>query len=574
MFILGILGLLQVWFLPGLFLISFSRKIELPDLILLSVPLSISINTLIIFFLIILKAYTQEFLLLIIFFEIIFIIYNFKKNKILLPYFFENFFQLKNKFNIKINFLDLIIYFLSGILAFFAFNTIGEAIHVGDSLRSYNEWSLEWFNNKIPFTYSYPPGLPIIMSIVYKAINNNDLETFTRAIFTIYPIWAVFAAYRISQILPKYSLHIKISLIISLLIFFKLFRHFLIYIGYTEPILFSISICLILIIILIYKFYNSYNFYEYLIFGLTISASLILKQTGIFISLIFPFFFLFFFYKKNTKKKLFYNFLIISSPVLMMLLWYAFIFYKIYFLEIGTGYTEYIISLNKGSAYQKLYSIFGILTIPSIILVFFGLINRLSLNIFIIITLPYFIFYYLYFGFDNRHFAIIIPFIALNISLGMFEFFKKIKYDLPNYFCSSILTIFFMLLLIFVNFLRGEERLLNDSYAAKIRRGDLRLNTLLYNYTQNDNFKIISVPNYLDLNYLPTLGRRVIPITDCKNLINFIDENKEVKFYLILNHEFCKDYLNNFVIKNYYIKLFYFQQYSFYFYNKPEKQNN
>lgn len=574
MFILGILGLLQVWFLPGLFLISFSRKIKLPDLILLSVPLSISINTLIIFFLIILKAYTQEFLLLIIFFEIIFIIYNFKKNKILLPYFFENFFQLKNKFNIKINFLDLIIYFLSGVLAFFAFNTIGEAIHIGDSLRSYNEWSLEWFNNKIPFTNSYPPGLPIIMSIVYKAINNNDLETFTRAIFIIYPIWAVFAAYRISQILPKYSLHIKISLIISLLIFFKLFRHFLIYIGYTEPILFSISICLILIIILIYKFYNSYNFYEYLIFGLTISASLILKQTGIFISLIFPFFFLFFFYKKNTKKKLFYNFLIISSPVLIMLLWYAFIFYKIYFLEIGTGYTEYIISLNKGSAYQKLYSIFGILTIPSIILIFFGLINRLSLNIFIIITLPYFIFYYLYFGFDNRHFAIIIPFIALNISLGMFEFFKKIKYDLPNYFCSTILTIFFLLLLIFINFLRGEERLLNDSYAAKIRRGDLRLNTLLYNYTQNDNFKIISVPNHLDINYLPTLGRRVIPITDCKNLINFIDENKEEKFYLILNHEFCKDYLNNFVIKNYYIKLFYFQQYSFYFYNKPEKQNN
>ena len=76
MFILGILSLFQIWFLPGLFFLSFSKKLELLDMIILSVPLSITINYFLVYFLVNFEIYSQFNLLLIIIFEISYIIYN------------------------------------------------------------------------------------------------------------------------------------------------------------------------------------------------------------------------------------------------------------------------------------------------------------------------------------------------------------------------------------------------------------------------------------------------------------------------------------------------------------------
>jgi len=48
MFILGLLGLLQVWFIPGILFLSFSKRLKFTDMVILSVPLSITINCMIV----------------------------------------------------------------------------------------------------------------------------------------------------------------------------------------------------------------------------------------------------------------------------------------------------------------------------------------------------------------------------------------------------------------------------------------------------------------------------------------------------------------------------------------------
>ena len=95
-------------------------------------------------------------------------------------------------------------------------------------------------------------------------------------------------------------------------------------------------------------------------------------------------------------------------------------------------------------------------------------------------------------------------------------------------------------------------------------RGDIQINTLLYHYAGKDNFKIISVPNYLDFEFLPLIGHRVEVEGEClMTKKNIYDQ----KFYLIVEASYCKkqignewlnSYLNNnfkilFEFKNYYL---------------------
>ena len=104
----------------------------------------------------------------------------------------ENFIKLKKNIDFKFNSIDLANLFFFVIICYFGLKTLGEVIHIGDAIRSFNPWSISWFNsNPLDFGF-YTPGISILMSVVYKFINNTDVEFFTRAILVIYPIWIFF----------------------------------------------------------------------------------------------------------------------------------------------------------------------------------------------------------------------------------------------------------------------------------------------------------------------------------------------------------------------------------------------
>ena len=431
-------------------------------------------------------------------------------------------------------------------------------IHIGDALRSFNSWGLMWFNGTPQHTGFYPPGLPILMSITYKIINNTDVEFFTRAIILIYPAWVFLVFYRSIDFIKVNKNEIKLTLLISSLIFIYIFRNYSMYIGYTEPIQFLLSSVSIFLMVLIF-FEKKFNFYEYFLFGLIIIANPLIKQTGLYNCFIFLLFYLIFSYKKVKAKELFRNFLLIFVPILITFLWFIYTLYIIYVDKSSSGNLEFIVGLNTQSITDKIYYIFGFLSVPLIILIIFSLLDSLSLKIFIFITLPFMILYFLYIGYDSRHFTLIIPFVAINIALGINKFFEKFNLNRINYpkYSFFFTTIFFVsLFLLTINLYRGEERLVNSSISQKKIRGDQNLNTLLYHYVKNDEFKIISMPDALDFMFLPEIGNRINYNFKCSDF-----NIKEKQYYLLIQETYCektnKEYLKKISNDKNYIKLFY-----------------
>jgi hypothetical protein len=330
------------------------------------------------------------------------------------------------------------------------------------------------------------------------------------------------------------------------------------YIGYTEPIQFLLSSVSIFLMVLIF-FEKKLNFYEYFLFGLIIIANPLIKQTGLYNCFIFLLFYLILSYKKVKAKELFRNFLLIFVPILISFLWFIYTLYVIYVDKSSSGNLEFIVGLNTQSITDQIYYIFGFLSLQLIILIIFSLLDSLSLKIFIFITLPYMILYFLYIGYNSRHFTLLIPFVAINIALGINKFFEKFNLNQINYpkYSFFFTTIFFVsLFLLTINLYRGEERLVNSSISQKKIRGDQNLNILLYHYVKNDEFKIISMPDALDFMFLPEIGNRINSNFKCSDF-----NIEEKQYYLLIQETYCekinKEYLKKISKDKNYIKLFY-----------------
>ncbi|OCW75911.1 hypothetical protein AKH19_05945 [Pelagibacteraceae bacterium GOM-A1] len=541
MFLFGILGILQVWFLPGITLLSFNRKLKFIDCIILSLPLSITLNTIIVSLLVFFKIYYQTSILILVGLELIIIFLNlyrstYFRNSIL---HLENFIKLKNNIAFKFNLIDLanLVFFV--FICYFGLKTLGEVIHIGDAIRSFNPWSIFWFNSSPKDFGFYTPGMSILMSVVYKFINNTDVEFFTRAILIIYPIWIFFIFYRTSVLANKFQNYIKISLLITLFVFVYIFRNYGMYIGLNEPLLFLTSSSTAFVFYLLYLYKNKLSYFEYIISGLIVISSPILKQTGFFICFIFPIFYLFFFINKKNFREVIKNTIFIIIPIFGPFIWITSKAYNILFLKTQTSNLGFIISLNQGSLLEKLENIFGFMWIPFLALIFLGLINKHSLKLFLIISLPFFALYYFYFGYDNRHISLIVPFLAINISFGVYELVNKFKiynFKYPIYFFNFLGFISIILILLILNNYRSTERLISSNLNKKNERGDKVLNSLIYHYVDKNNFKILSIPDQMDFRYLPKIENRVIVKHDCKDLLK-----NEEKYYLLIKSSYCQN---------------------------------
>ena len=578
MFLLGILGLLQVWFLPGIFLLSFSKKIKVIDTIILSLPLSILVNYLIVLVLVLSNNYKHEIVLLIIIFELFFIIFNYRKNIDFNNTIqsIEKFLKFKNLIKINLNLLDFLILLPFSLILLFGLNTIGDPLDIGDSLIQYNAWGIEWYNNKVPNEVGgktgaygeYPPAIAMTMSLVYKIINNTSVEIFTKAIFIIYPSWILLVFYRAIHLLPNYKNIIQLTCFITLSIFLFIFRHTSMYTGLIEPVLFLTSGCTALIMILIYKQKEDLKILDYLLFGLIVASGPLTKQTGLYLAFLFPLTYLLLFHKILEVKKLIINFFYISAPLLIPITWYLFIIISRSHMDFNDSYLiNKIISFDQSSFLEKIYGMFGIFAAPCIIILIFSLFNRLSFFIFILVLVPYFILYFNFFGYDNRHLTPIIPFLSFNVAVGIFEIIKKLKIDrirFPNYTFLICTTIILILSLVYVSFYRNDSRLIADSTIKKMKRGNIQINTLLYAFIDDDNLKILVIPGHLGFQHLPKLGKRVVSNVDCSKdtLSKFLKRYKN--HYLMINTRYCSEYSKSFnltLFEDDYKELFKFEEY-------------
>ena len=560
MALLGILSVIQAWFLPGILFTLFFKKIKIIDNLVLSIPLSLVLNYLIVYSLVNFKLYNQKIFLLIITFEIIFIIFflfkRYKLNELLNT--IDSFFSLdksRNILKIDISLINLLILFLLTIYVFYFLKNVGQSIHVGDPLDLWNHWALLWSKNIIPYPTEYPQAVPILYSISYVLLNSYEVEFFTSAVCLIYPIWIFVIFFRLIYILPENKLIIKLSLIITSFFILSILRHYSLFIGYSDPILIltSASAGFILIYDHIEKKNNKVikkdTLKNIIFISFIAAAPAITKQMGLLVSYIFPIFYFLinFFEKKILYKNTIIIFLIVF---LISITWYAFPLYHYYQTDFES--TKFsILSADSVKDSPSLISrlshgfhyLFWHFKYLVIILILFSLKNRFALKVFSLIVLPYFLIWALFFGADARNFVMVSPFLGFILSIGLknfIEIFDHINLKFIKILKIILLTSFIILLALSIHKIKNDEKITFKSIESKMIRGNRDINTLLYNifnFSQPD-FDIISIQD-VDFLYLPIIGKKVFT-KSCENFNLFLNSrNNRQPFYLLINKNFC-----------------------------------
>jgi hypothetical protein len=545
----GLLGLLQCWFLPGFVFLIFIKRIKFFEVILLSLPLSLVINYILIFGLSIFNIYKRDLIFLIIILEILIIIYKlyfigyYKK----LYNFFNRLVSFNSKiYNFRFVFLDIVIIILFLFYFFLALNNIGEVIHPSDPLIMWNHWALEWHRGGLPVSSGdYPQSIPILLSIIYLLTQNIEVEFFSRILFLIYPLWVFLIFIYCLFLLKKYLVEIKLSLIFFALFNFYIFRHYAMNIGYVDPILlvYTSIVGLLLCKLIKEKIYE--NKYAFFIICVIISGAGIVKQTGLLVSFIFPILF-FIFLEEKLKKKLMY--LLVSTLIIFFIIapWYL---YKLHSYFLLYSDSSNIVALSKqvnGTILEKILRGVNYLfswSFPFVLLlVFYAIKNRYLFIVFLFFVFPFFLIWSIFFGNDSRNFAIAIPAISLILGFGYFNLLKYFNkyFFFKKYFKLISFSIFLISSIFFLKFYRSDTVLISKSIEKKMLRGNNKINTILYHYVKKNEITNEIYYNDQEFYKLPIIENQLI-LESCDVIINRINDLKQdYQFYVFINKNLCE----------------------------------
>jgi len=546
MFGIGIISLLQVWFLPGLSLLVFAKKLKLIDKLLLCLPLSITLNYLLVFFLISLKSYNQITLSILILIEVCLIFFFSRKDAHIIDSIKKllSFIEFK-KLRFKLDIIDIFIIFIFLIYIFLAVSNIGNIFGAGDPLTIYN-WTLDIINNQIPSdSYDYPQATAILSSISFVLFNSLEIEFFSASIFLIQPLWIFFIGYRLVFLLKKFENEIKYSLIFVSIIVLYNFRHYLLYINLPDATVVLGAIFGAYILVLSWKHIKIGPNIETILFCLVMAFPAILKQVGVYTSILFPVMYLILFYKKD-KNIIKNSILIFITIFLIFSPWYLFKFYDAFIN--GAGISIYSVAASHNNYDNKLFHIFTVLHrlffgygfIFILLLIYFSLKDKIAQKIFFVFLLPFFLVYTFSFGYEFRSFAPAMAPVGILCGIGLTILARNLKERFQKrkikFFYRSILFLSVIFFIAFMNEIRNFEKLKYLDLQASKKRGDHELNVLLYNFlNRDDEIKNIYVIRDLnDLNLLPEMSHKFISAT-CSTFKEIYQKNINKSYYILID---------------------------------------
>ena len=545
MFLIGISSLIQCWFLPGLLILAKFKKIGILDKFILSLPISIIANYILVILLLNFKLFDQKVLIGIIIFEFLLAVYFYKN-------YFKNIFKIQTitfQFNL-INILNIILIF---VFLYLASKSIGIIIHSGDPYVMWNKWAISIFENSLPVSsLDYPLGYPILQSISYKIIGTYEIEFFSQALQIIYPLFSIVALLRI-LVITKNNLF-KYVLLFSLLLILNQFRHTL-FIGFVDPILVFNSIILIYLIFLIKENKNLLNDKIFLIIlGIVLSASGIIKQTGLYISFIAP---LVLFFCLDLKYKLinFKNLIILFFVIFLLVTpLYLYKFY-LYIYDSGSLNALNLISLQEEKTFLEKISrtsklIFGLGLFVIIPILIFAAKNKISRIFLLFIIMPYFLIWSFFYGNDARNFALILPFIAFCIADLLYDLEKNFLIKLSNKFSNIFSYILVILLIAFISEKRDFEYMYKkNKEQMENRTPHKKVNILLNHYKKvaiKDSNIFFSDNSF---SYLPKFKNGKFLL--CNESTSKFLKNENEKIFYLYNKKNCqKEFLDSYFIKN------------------------
>ena len=548
MFILGVIGILQVLFLPGLI---FRKFFELPKGFWLRlatlVGISLIANYLFVFLTTLLGIFTQITALILVILEIAAIVYLYRKDiqstsisdflltlwQGLIAPIHKIFPKLRaedeeEKSKAILNIFSILL-FIAALVAIelifrvFRYN-LGQIFTKWDAVISWNRWATIWASNTFPnLTEDYPQLIPTNWAMIYALIGNTEIQFFAKAIMPIFSLLIMFVL--LSLGIQNNNPGFFISIITLRLVFKKFLSEYLAS-GYMDIPLTFFVLMAVVFLWLLYKETDEDKKYKWWILStLFSSGAAITKQAGLYVlalGFLLGFYFTFGLRIKQAFANNWKRILIIVAIILVIAVpWYGI---KAVQFASGVGQSHFstpIQSTNRVHQEDTLvdtmisallgldkYFYFFLLAIPAALFI-----DNFWRWILVLFVIPYTLIWSAYASYDTRNLAITFPLYTSIIGLGLWSFtnwflglLKKIKF--------LRLPLYIPLIVIIGGLLFGLNRVYNNTYLAE-RQLDLQqqlfsadLNEQLLAYFADKPTDIRVLTTY-PLDYIPGLHGQV-----------------------------------------------------------------
>lgn len=429
---------------------------------------------------------------------------------------------------------------------------LGNIFSNWDAVVSWNRWAVDFFNNKFPGnTYHYPQLLPANWSISY-VLMNYPFQYVARGIMPLFLIFILVLQFT-NGVKSK-----SISFLVSVPLTYIIFQEFVWTDGYADV---ALAFFTLLSVDCLYRgyFQEDKGFKKYISLGAIFACgAAVTKQGGLFLVIIYPI--LVFIFSRNKKYKLPSDWLGYLVKYLIVISLTVLPFYIYTEIRIMQGLEESEISaiaintnLHQGlgyfqrirPAFIRFTSLFNniSLQIAMLGLWILSFFNKFHRAIALVIVVPFYIIWSIFFSYDIRNTALFVPLFCIGIG-GGFEYilttfltyriqlFKKPTVTRIAFSC--LIFTFVCIVMIIANQQFPYGRLYNNHISKEKKIGDSSLNAMLYKYDDDYGINKKVITDYQYFGFLPDLENYYLYI-NIRNLspTNPLLTDKEVGFLLL-----------------------------------------
>lgn len=499
-FILGVLALIQIVFLPGAILIKFFKIGRgFIQTVVYTFGLSLIFNFLWVFGLTFFKInypIAHYFLFAIetaiyfwlskemLFASIEFLAMDWMNSIKKLPDYLSFIFQKDDGEAFYSRIIRSLVYFLffiwaiSGLLWIgnLFLNNLGTAFNLWDAVVSWNKWAVDFFNNLISSHSGYPQLIPANFSITYSFLRNSEIQVFAKGIM---PLFTLFTWLLILDLAFIYKMPgMFIALVVTRYLTKKILGNYL-GDGYVDVALLFFSFLTVYTLLRAREAADDSTKTQYLYLGAIFAAGAALtKQNGLLVFTLFPLLAILILTDSMQHKDNRDRLTIILKPfitgLIVLLPWYAFDGARIILgLNRVTVMTLMSAELHADRTYidrfVRAFEMLGIYTyLFPFVLITLPLIPKIFRQIALIMIFPYTIIWAFLFSITSRNLAMVIPFLGLVAGLGAQGLLDTILGLLEKVKLHRIKTVVYLLLLIALILGIGVVITDQEIYAAQV----------------------------------------------------------------------------------------------------------